>query len=200
MGGAIAGASGNLLPLGLCVMGLLGGLSFGWFWRATPSRTGLAGAVGFAIGLVLPLQIMGDPHLTSSWPKLVTDHVLVPVGILCGALTGALLAIAWGRRSAIATLAIGGAVGFGIAFLIPRPMADANADSVGFAVSQLLFLASVGVLGGLAIGWAASRARGPVAEGSVGVSPGTSPATQPESLESAAPEANLHPEDASSAP
>jgi hypothetical protein len=158
-GGAIAGASGDLLFFGIVAWGLVGAVATAWFWNEKPSRSAIAGVAAFLLGAVAPLVLFGSSP--RGLPPPLSLRPLALIGAFAGLLLGFGLGWAWKRPGAAALLGLWGAGGFAIGFAIVPPDWAANPDPVAAAAWGALWLAIAGLVGGGFLGLGSYFARSP---------------------------------------
>ena len=148
VGGAIAGVSGDAMPLGFFVMGAMGGASLGLATSAKRSIATLAltGALGFGLGFVVASAIVllvWDPF---------GDWFIGAVGGLVGGASLGVTFRTWGR---VVLLAVVGTLGFGIGWeaagILSQPLVESGVSSIPFW-QTMLFMTMEGAIGGAALG------------------------------------------------
>jgi hypothetical protein len=148
VGGAIAGVSGDTMPLGFFVLGALGGASLG---LATSDKRSIAtlalmGALGFGLGFVVAVAIVllvWDPF---------DDWFIGAVGGLVG---GASLGVTFRTWGSIVFLTVVGTLGFGIGWeasgILSQPLVEPGASSIPLWYT-MLFGTIEGAIGGASLG------------------------------------------------
>ncbi len=148
VGGAIAGAFGDALLLGFPAMGALGGASLGLAAddRRSIATLALTGALGFGVGFLVAFAIVllvGDPF--GNWF----------IGAVGGLLGGASLGVAFKASRTIVSLAVAGAIGFGVGWgavdLMSQPLMEPGAPGIAFWWA-ILFMTIEGAIGGASLG------------------------------------------------
>ena len=148
IGGAIAGASGDAMLLGLIAMGALGGASLGLAVGDKRSILTLAltGTLGFGLGFVITFAmvlLVWDP--SGNWF----------IGAVGGLLGGASLGIGHRSWRTIVPLAVVGALGFGIGWgavdVLSQPLVEPGAPGVTFWWA-IQFMTIKGAIGGASLG------------------------------------------------